>query len=158
MSDLTLLQEDKSVPDFFIMPLYMFKVMHDVLFKKYGTQEGATVLFQMGYKLGQETISRTDFSQSHTDNFIDILHLQWAEMGLGLLSIWTKPDGNLLIQNTRSSEALAVGKSEVPTCHFTRGYLVGIINIFTGISYRIAETKCIAKGNDVCQYEMEKIK
>jgi predicted hydrocarbon binding protein len=149
--------EDRSIPDFFIMPLYMFKVMHEVLDRKQGKKESASLLFQIGYQLGQHTITKTDFSQSHTENFIDILHLQWAEMGLGLLSIWTKPNGNLLIQNTRSSEALAVGQTGGPSCHFTRGYLAGIINTFTGIGYRISETKCICKADEVCVYEMTKV-
>jgi len=150
-------QDEKNVPDFFIMPLHMFKVMHDVLLEKYGKKEGASVVFQIGYNLGKKTIETADFSQSRTDNFIDILHLQWAEIGLGLLSIWTKPDGNLLIQNTRSSEALAVGMTGRPSCHFVRGYLAGIINTFTGVGYRISEAKCICKGDEVCVYEMTRI-
>jgi len=157
MQDTTTESDEKSVPDFFIMPLYMFKVVHDVLIEKHGQKDGASLVFQVGYRLGKSTIEKTDFSQSRTESFIDILHLQWAEMGLGLLSIWTKPDGNLLIQNTRSSEALAVGETGLPSCHFTRGYLVGIINSFTGVGYKIAETKCICKGDDVCIYEMVKI-
>jgi len=149
--------DERNIPDFFIMPLYMFKVLHDVLFEKYGQKDGAATLFQMGYRLGESTIKKIDFSQSHTDNFIDILHLQWAEMGLGLLSIWTKPDGNLLIQNRRSSEALAIGNAILPSCHFTRGYLVGIINAFTGVRYKIAENKCICKGDEVCVYDLVRI-
>ncbi|HID71807.1 MAG TPA: hypothetical protein EYP29_03575 [Thermoplasmata archaeon] len=151
-------QEEKTAPDFFIMPLSMFRVMHEVLEGRYGEREGASLLFQIGYNLGEVTIKNTDFSQSHTDNFIDILHLQWAEMGLGLLSIWTKPDGNLIIQNTRSSEALALGNTGVASCHFTRGYLVGIINTFTKVGYKISETRCICKGDEVCLYELVRIK
>jgi len=63
-----------------------------------------------------------------------------------------KVKGRIVVEG--SFEAKGYGKSTIPVCHFLRGYLAGVLSTILATRVEILETKCLAKGDDYCEFQV----
>lgn len=52
-------------------------------------------------------------------------------------------------------EALAWRKKPYKNCHWTRGYIAGVANVIFGIPMKAEEVKCLATGDEYCEFRVE---
>jgi predicted hydrocarbon binding protein len=87
-----------------------------------------------------------------------------AKEMLKQLSIWGYGHGEFLeldfsipyakIKVTNSFNAIGYEKVDKPVCHFLRGIIAGASSIVTGREMHCLEIKCVAKGDEYCEFEV----
>jgi len=85
------------------------------------------------------------------NNFKDL----YARWGWGLVKkvLFREKTGELIIRIW--DNAFARGRhSQVPSCYFVKGYLEGLLETLTGKHATSEETKCIAKGDSYCEFQI----
>jgi len=55
-----------------------------------------------------------------------------------------------------SFEAMEYGRSQVPVCHFLRGYLVGVLSIALNLKASLTEIKCLSMGDEYCEFQSKR--
>ena len=147
----TLLKNGKA----FIMRLVTFKDFKKCLEETFGS--GASVIFyQVGRGCGRRSCSRLTHRYPDKAKLFKALarykrNEKWGKMKFQL----NLKSGNGKILVAESFEAKQYGRSEMPVCYFLRGYLEGFLNQAYNKSLRVTETKCIAKGDKACIFQVK---
>ena len=80
--------------------------------------------------------------------------LGWGDFRLMSLDM---ESGQLVVEVAGSPFAAAYGRSDVSVCHMIRGVLKGLgASVFRG-NVSSSETRCIAKGDEICRFEISKL-
>lgn len=140
----------KQSPRFFVVPISMLRNLHLEINRVNGPVIEKELLFRIGYLSGRATARSMELTPD--SDIASVLYLQWAEMGLGMLSVAEKYPRGMLIENRRSSEAIAMGQTGKPSCDFTRGYLAGALSVYQKKEYNVIEKQCISEGYSHCIY------
>jgi predicted hydrocarbon binding protein len=116
-----------------------------------GGSEGAAVIFyEAGKKMGAFwTKSWKDKWELEGQEFIKKLEEFIAELGWGKFSVDLDA---LVVTMENSFIAKNYGESEVPVCHFLRGYYAGMGEVLTNRALDGEERKCAACGDDCCEF------
>ena len=80
----------------------------------------------------------------------------FSSWGYGKLE-FLELDGNkpyAKLKVTNSANAIGYEKSTKPVCHFIRGILAGAGTIIMETEMHCLETKCVAKGDEYCEFEV----
>jgi len=150
-------QEELTDSQFFILPSEFFRHLKEELLKSTHNKElTARVMFGLGRSTAVTILNSHVTSELESESFEHVVHMHWAEVGLGMMSIWTGKDGNYIIQNKRGTEARVIGFTGEPSCHFSRGYLVGLALGRNHVEYNAVETECICQGYDHCTFVLSK--
>jgi predicted hydrocarbon binding protein len=62
-----------------------------------------------------------------------------------------------MIKVENSFIAKEYGKSDVPVCHFLRGYCAGIGEVLTNQAMDAEEVKCVTCGDDHCEFVVKTV-
>ncbi|MGC9444024.1 MAG: V4R domain-containing protein [Candidatus Methanospirareceae archaeon] len=120
-----------------------------------GIDGAAVIFYEAGKKVG---ISRTRSWQESWEldglAFIKEMEEYLAELGWGRISVDLDA---LVIKAENSFIAKNYGKSEVPVCHFLRGYYAGMGEVLTHRAMDAEEVKCIACGDELCEFVLKPI-
>lgn len=65
---------------------------------------------------------------------------------------FSKKEAVIRIENSATARQT---KAKEPVCHFIRGYIAGICDVIFKSSTNCVETKCIAKGDTCCEFQIE---
>jgi predicted hydrocarbon binding protein len=65
-----------------------------------------------------------------------------------------RPSGTIIVKEC--FEALARGKKPYKVCHWIRGFVAGFLSLVSGQPVEAVETKCLAVGDDHCEFEIHK--
>jgi len=90
--------------------------------------------------------------------FIKAAEEFFAELGMGELSIIYPKIGlhrkkRIVFRIRNSYIARSVSeRSKEPVCHLFRGYAAGVIEELTGLKMDAEETKCLAMGDEYCEF------
>ncbi len=128
---------DGQVSALLIMPSAILKTMRDE-FVRLGGPEGATrSMFKCGSSVGQAIAANIMLGEGQ--EIEEMLHLMWAEVGLGHLFVIDNEDQRFVIRVERLLEATILGVEN--PCDFTRGCLAGIIQAVAGHPYGGVENR-----------------
>lgn len=121
--------------------------------------DGASVLlYEAGKKAGLRWINRFSKEWGLKDNkFIEAVQNFYAELGWGKFSVEENSKNELVVRVENSFIARGYGNSEVPVCHFLRGYNAGLAEVLRGNEIDAEEVKCAAKGDDCCEFVMKRM-
>jgi len=77
-----------------------------------------------------------------------------TRLGFGEMSVvsYDEKEDRWIIRviNSPVPEAL---ESDTPICELTRGVIAGALEVITGKSYKVREIKCLAIGDEFCEFE-----
>ena len=148
--------EDESTA-YFLMPDKSLKSLKEELEIIMGEDNTANFLYRLGYRCGESAASDTAVDSQDFDTiekFKDELPEHWIHIGLSSKEL-TKGDlEDFYVSLHDTMEAKAVRPTKTPSCHFTRGFLEGVITILFNKKYRASEKKCIAMGDDACEFHV----
>lgn len=65
---------------------------------------------------------------------------------------FTKKEAVIRIENSATARQT---EAKEPVCHFIRGYIAGICDVIFDSSTNCAETKCTAKGDPYCEFQIK---
>ncbi len=149
------IEEDADRPprtSLFIMPGDSLAHLHKELEKVVGKKLCENVLYKYGMNCGRAMAGRFNLKVRDLNKFPAFVSEIWSELGLGRLEISKSEKGyEIEIRNGIEGEALgALGKEQVASCHFTRGYLAGVADYVTKETPHVKELDCICKGDEFC--------
>ncbi|VVB92513.1 V4R domain protein [uncultured archaeon] len=119
--------------------------------------DGASMLFyEAGKKAGMRWINRFSTEWGLNDKkFIEAAQNFYAELGWGKFNIEESDENELIVRLENSFIARGYGNSEVAVCHFLRGYNAGLAGVLKCKPIDAEEVKCVAKGDDCCEFVMK---
>ena len=140
-----------------IMPIVVFQALWDG-FERILTDSGMAVLL---YNSGKQTgvmlanCMKQMFKLEGKD-VIRAMAQALRNMGWGVLKIKkiNVEYSYALLTMEESFEAMAWKRRPYPVCHWTRGFLAGAMTIQFKKKVEATETKCIAKGDEKCEFEI----
>lgn len=122
-----------------------------------GYDGAAVLLYETGKKAGEKWINRFSKEWKLNDHmFIEAVQNFYAELGWGKFDIKENNGKELIIRVENSFIARGYGESDAAVCHFLRGYNAGLAEVLKGKYLEACETKCVAKGDDCCEFLMKR--
>lgn len=140
---------EKSV-QFVAIPTDIFISIRNELNAISGEDNASRILYRAGCFCGANIVKKTKMHSAKQSDLPDVLASLWTDIGFGKLTVEEVPLLGLVIECSDSTEALALGATGKPSCDFTRGCLVGVVNTLTGTEYYATEEQCICEGEPVC--------
>ena len=120
-----------------------------------GEKLAAGVLFRFGFRCGEELVERVELENPQTDDIHRSFPLIWEKTGLGKIAkIMDISDEEVEIKHEDSIEAKVLGKTGIPSCDYTRGYLAGMATKLLNKKFYCVETDCISEGKDNCKFQL----
>jgi len=121
-----------------------------------GSDGASVLLYETGKKAGLRWINRFSKEWGLKDKkFIEAVQNFYAELGWGKFSIEENNIDELVIRVENSFIARGYGNSEVPVCHFLRGYNAGLAEVLKGKNIDAEEVRCVVKGDEFCEFVMK---
>lgn len=122
-----------------------------------GCDGAAVLLYETGKKSGEKWINRFSKEWGLNDGrFIEAVQNFYAELGWGKFDISENNGKELIITVENSFIARGYGKSDAAVCHFLRGYNAGLAEVLKNQNLEACETRCVAKGDDCCEFVMKR--
>jgi predicted hydrocarbon binding protein len=113
------------------------------------------VLFRFGYRCGEALVEGTGSENPKKLDLVVSLPKIWKQTGLGSINkIEEVSENELEIEITDSMEAKVLGKSDVPSCDYTRGYLAGICSSLSKKKFYAIETECETQNRSSCKFNL----
>ena len=144
--------------DVVIIDLVMVGSMFSRLYEVFET--GASViLYEMGYRAGRTTAEEI---MRYGLRGLEALR---AIMAFGIARGWCVPElvewdeeaPRLVMRLWDNFECKPVaGKKDRPNSHLMRGIIAGLLEVLTGKKVKVKEVKCVAKGDDYCEFVAER--
>lgn len=138
----------------------IYRAWHERLYKIFGTG-AATILFEMGRGLGEDAVKILKKKANNTGliplGLKHAFYLGWGDFKVSkaqLLKMAVLKSLKVKVENSFIPKA--VGDKEQAACHFLRGFFVGAYETFTGEKCSCEETKCMAKGDPYCEFQLKK--
>ncbi|MEM2975325.1 MAG: 4-vinyl reductase [Candidatus Bathyarchaeia archaeon] len=138
----------------------IYRAWHERLYRIFGTG-AATILFEMGRGQGEDAVKILK-KKLNNPNSISLglehaFYLGWGNFKVSkaqLLKMAVLKSLTIKVENGFIPRA--VGDREEAACHFLRGFFVGAYETYTGEKCSCEETKCMAKGDPFCEFQLKK--
>lgn len=116
---------------------------------------GKAILFNMGYKAGYDLANRIVKFFESSGRALEYTLLYHESLGHGRFEILRYIDKvECWIRADELSECIGV-KAEEPNSHLFRGILSGILSRLWNSKVSVEEVKCVAKGDDYCEFRVK---
>lgn len=136
----------------------MLKDVKETVEKILGTDGAAVLFYESGKNAGERWINRFRKDWGLKDQkFIEAVQNFYAELGWGRFEVKENNGNGLVVRVENSFIARGYGNSDVAVCHFLRGYNAGLAEALKGENMDAEETRCMAKGDDCCEFVMKRI-
>ena len=134
-------------------------VFRDVLEEKFGTEKADEIFYDAGKLAGQHFYKRflaeiTDFNE-----FVKKLQSLLKDMGIGILRIEKADMDKGAFVLTVSEDLDCSGLPEIDTeiCIYDEGFIAGLMESFTGSSFKVKEIDCWCTGDRTCRFTAEAV-
>lgn len=141
------------------MPVVVYRLfeftMKDAIAEKYG-KEAAIEIFreagkQAGRKFSEELL---DLSLEFND-FIKALQECMLTLKMGILRVeeTDQEKHRIIITVSEDLDCSGLPMTGEAVCNYDEGFLMGVLNKYTGHDYEVIEIDCWAKGGRVCRFK-----
>jgi len=148
------LDTETAETPFFIMPSNALKSLRDELAITEGEKLTNEMLYRYGVRCGEGMVERMSIKAATNEDIANIVPNLWAGVGLGRVSVGPYTSDEISFNFQESIEARAVGKTNEASCHFTRGYLVGLVQQISDKGFKAVETACMSRGDEMCSIKL----
>lgn len=130
--------------------------LRSVLEKEYGKDMVKHILVQAGRVSGIEFCMNLLCVTLPADRFFSLLHKKLEELGIGILTVVHADLENLVFILSVSEDLDCSGlpvTGEV-VCNYDEGFIMGILEMYTGKQFMVKETDCWTTGNWTCSFNI----
>jgi predicted hydrocarbon binding protein len=120
---------------------------------------GQVILQRVGYSYGRAMGREARRQEVPPEQTMETMQSLGRESGWGLLALNSGDlfSGEARITIKECFFCLHAHDATAPVCHTLVGLVNGIADEIIGVSHRVTETKCIAKGDAVCEVLIERL-
>ncbi len=93
--------------------------------------------------------------EAKNSDLIDMLKTMFEMTKMGLLRLKDFDKRRLVFELEECVECAGLPNIEEAICYYTAGYLAGLFSVFLERNIRAYETKCCAKGDELCEFVLE---
>jgi predicted hydrocarbon binding protein len=127
--------------------------LHDELQISLGGKDADALLGRYGYRCGESLVQSVGYSCDNVQELEETLPGILIETGLGRASVRSIKEDEIIIDFEESIEAIHLGRAD-SECHFTQGYLSGIISTLFDKRYDAEEAECKCRGDSRCVHRL----
>ena len=141
-----------------IMPRGMFWALWSAFEKIFAHSGLIMVLYEVGKKIGQHAARRiSEMFGLKGKELLEALAQAGQATGWAITEIkevdFERSSATIIVKDC--FEAIAWRKKPYAVCHWTRGYLAGYLSVVFNKPVEATETKCLAKGDEYCEFVIE---
>ena len=123
------------------------------------TSGAAVILQRMGYSYGRY-LGRLSKAKGQTpDQAFEVMQSFSTESGWGQMRLnggdLNKGDARIVVKGCFFCANRAEGTE--PVCNMLAGVVGGLADEILGVTHRVVELKCLAKGDSVCEITVERV-
>ncbi|MEX2722258.1 MAG: V4R domain-containing protein, partial [Candidatus Freyarchaeota archaeon] len=125
--------------------------------KQHSYEDSRKILLELGKQVGRGAalLIKSEALKNNKNHLSEVLKYNTVSGWGRVLSIEGNVDTSKLKITGISTIALSYNHSDRPVCTFVEGALVGVLQVITNKEWICKETKCMAVGNDYCEFELE---
>jgi len=140
-----------------ILPIGMFWALWDGFERILKPSGLAAVLYNAGKEVGEHAAERlSEMFNVEGEKLVQAFSQAVKATGWGIAEVSSidmkKHTATIIVKDC--FEAAAWRKKPYNVCHWTRGYLAGYMSRVFGKRVEAVETKCLAKGDEHCQFKI----
>ncbi len=142
----------------------MYRLMQfcfrDILEQTYGTEAADTLFYQAGHLAGKQfydNILREQDSLTDFSNFIKSLQAHLADKNIGILRIEeaNHEQGRYVLSIAEDLDCSGLPELDYEICIYDEGFIAGILESFTGKTFKVKEVDCWCTGDRTCRFVAE---
>ena len=140
------------------MPVIVYRLMQytimDVLYTKFGKEEGGSYIRDAGYLAGTEFSKNVLDLNLGFDEFISHLRETLKALKIGILRVEYSDveTGEIVLTVSEDLDCSGLPMTSEAVCIYDEGFLAGILEMYTGKKYAFREVDCWATGDRVCRF------
>ncbi len=140
-----------------ITPIQTLILFIKAIEKQHSPEESKRILLELGKQVGRGAalLIKSESLKDNKNPLFEVFKYNTVSGWGRVLSIEGSVDTGKLKIKGISTIALSYNHSDRPVCTFVGGALVGILQVITNKEWICKETKCMAMGNDYCEFEIE---
>jgi predicted hydrocarbon binding protein len=131
----------------------------DVMEQQLGTEKTDQIFYAAGKLAGTE-FCKQSFSGIHDFNvFVKQLQVTLREMGIGILRV-EKADmeaGSFILTVSEDLDCSGLPELGYEICTYDEGFIAGLLESFTGGSFKVKEVDCWCTNDRTCRFTAEKV-
>jgi len=138
--------------------LFQF-TLRDVLEQHYGAEHADNLFRDAGLIAGREFFAQFCSKCRSTTELVNVLQTTFKEFGLGILRVESADTENLKFVLTVEEDLDCSGMPDTADqiCVYDEGFIKGILDSFTGLSFFVKEIDCWCTGARTCRFLAEKM-
>jgi hypothetical protein len=129
----------------------------DVLEANYGTDEADRLFYESGYLAGRAFYENVLEEPDDFDAFVHDLQAVLKEMGIGILRIEQADleQGVFVLTVSEDLDCSGLPELDYEICVYDEGFITGLMESFTGRSFKVKEIDCWCTGDRTCRFIAE---
>lgn len=140
------------------MPVLVYRLMQytmlDVLSKEYGEDKANEYFRDAGFLAGTEFARNSLKLDVDLDTFLADLQEKLRELKIGILRMEAMDEatGNMILTVGEDLDCSGLPVTNENVCVYDEGFIAGILEAYSGRSYKVREVDCWASGDRVCRF------
>jgi len=141
-----------------IGPAFIEGILHN-LRKNLGHEMALSILYHLGYSIGQQGFTRyavpLKLTPEKLDDLMALIDALFVSHGWARVKKYEVRGNEIIIDFEDNWECSFQDKEDPFGSHFFKGVLAGIFQRLYNKQVEIKEVKCITRGDDVCRFEIK---
>ncbi|MFN3309353.1 MAG: V4R domain-containing protein [Anaerolineales bacterium] len=128
--------------------------LRDVLEQNLGSEQTDQIFYQSGKLAGQQFYQNALKPAKDLNEFIRELTLTLREWGIGILRV-EKLDlesGEIVLTVSEDLDCSGLPELDYEICVYDEGFICGLLESFTGLSFKVKEIDCWCTGDRTCRF------
>jgi uncharacterized protein len=132
----------------------------DVMEQHIGSEKTEKIFYEAGKLAGREFYNNFFSEIADFNAFIKSLQETLRDMGIGILRIEEADmeKSNFILSVSEDLDCSGLPELGYEVCTYDEGFISGILESYTGISFKVKEVDCWCTGDRTCRFTAEAIK
>lgn len=152
------MDEDEESMAFFLMPDKSLRGLKEELAIVMGDKSAGELVHRLGYRSGEEA-GKDSLGKTKTFNTFSELKSElpeyWMHLGLSSIEVLDGNLGDFRVALSDTVEAKVSVMAYDHHCHFTRGFLEGMVTMLFNKKYIAIEKSCLSYGDAHCIFHLK---
>jgi predicted hydrocarbon binding protein len=132
----------------------------DVIEQYYGSEITDKIFYEAGKLAGTEFYKNSFSNVSDFNEFVKNLQGKLRDMGIGILRVEEASidEGSFILTVSEDLDCSGLPELGYGTCIYDEGFIAGLLESYTGNSFKVKEIDCWCTGDRTCRFTAEIVK
>jgi uncharacterized protein len=128
--------------------------LRDVLEKSYGAEAADKIFYDAGYLAGIHFYKQMIGTPTDLNDFVKTLQTLLKDLNIGVLRVeeYDGQTGKIVLTVSEDLDCSGLPELDYEICVYDEGFIAGILDKFTGVSYKVKEIDCWCTGDRTCRF------